>query len=195
MLLQIMEEGHLSDARGHMVDFRNAIIVMTSNIGAEDIKRGTQLGFEIPRDAADVAAGEYEEMRKKLMEQLRRAFRPEFLNRVDATIVFRALSKAEITEIVDLVLNNVRDRLLEHEVNLTVTQAAKEYLADEGYDPEYGARPLRRVVQNQVEDVMSDSILTGRFEAGHTVVVDYVDGELVFRQEDAEVEEPAPLAQ
>jgi ATP-dependent Clp protease ATP-binding subunit ClpC len=195
MLLQIMEEGHLSDARGHMVDFRNAIIVMTSNIGAEDIKRGTQLGFEIPKDAADMEAGEYDEMRKKLMEQLRRAFRPEFLNRVDATIVFRALTKAEITEIVDIVLNNVHERLAEHEVQLKVTQAAKEYLADEGYDPDYGARPLRRVVQNQVEDVLSDGILTGRFEAGHTIMVDFVDGELVFRQEDPEVEEPAPLAQ
>ncbi len=189
MLLQIMEEGHLSDARGRMVDFRNAIIVMTSNIGADVIKRSTTLGFEIPRDPGDVEAGSYEEMRKKLMDQLRRAFRPEFLNRVDATIVFRSLTKAEITQIVDILLDRVRERLAEHAVQLNVTQAAKEYLADQGFDPEYGARPLRRVIQNQIEDTLSDGILGGRFAPSHTILVDCVDGELVFRQEDTQAEE------
>jgi ATP-dependent Clp protease ATP-binding subunit ClpC len=192
MLLQIMEEGHLSDARGRMVDFRNAIIVMTSNIGAEMIKRSTQLGFSLPRDQQGSEAGDYEEMRKKLMEQLRHAFRPEFLNRVDATIVFRSLTKEEITQIVDLLLNNVRERLTEHHVTLEATQAAKEYLAEQGYDPDYGARPLRRVIQNQVEDVLSDGILSGRFEAGQTIVIDYVDGELVFDKKEDRMEMPAP---
>ncbi len=192
MLLQIMEEGHLSDARGRMVDFRNAIIVMTSNIGAEMIKRSTQLGFSLPRDQEGSEAGDYEEMRKKLMEQLRHAFRPEFLNRVDATIVFRSLTKEEITQIVDLLLNNVRERLAEHHVTLEATQAAKEYLAEQGYDPDYGARPLRRVIQNQVEDVLSDGILSGRFEAGQTIVIDYVDGELVFDKKEDRMEMPAP---
>jgi len=192
MLLQIMEEGHLSDARGRMVDFRNAIIVMTSNIGAEMIKRSTQLGFSLPRDQQGSEAGDYEEMRKKLMEQLRHAFRPEFLNRVDATIVFRSLTKEEITQIVDLLLNNVRERLAEHRVTLEATQAAKEYLAEQGYDPDYGARPLRRVIQNQVEDVLSDGILSGRFEAGQTIVIDYVDGELVFDKKEDRMEMPAP---
>jgi ATP-dependent Clp protease ATP-binding subunit ClpC len=196
MLLQIMEEGHLSDARGRMVDFRNAIIVMTSNIGADVIKRGASLGFDIPRDPTKEEIDSYEEMRKKLMEQLRRAFRPEFLNRVDATIVFRSLSKAEITEIVDILLEHVRGRLNEHNVKLNVTQAAKEYLAEQGYDPEYGARPLRRVIQNQIEDALSDGLLSGRFEPNRTVVADYSDGELIFRQEDAEPEEmSAPLTQ
>jgi ATP-dependent Clp protease ATP-binding subunit ClpC len=192
MLLQIMEEGHLSDARGRMVDFRNAIIVMTSNIGAEMIKRSTQLGFSLPRDQQGPDVGDYEEMRKKLMEQLRHAFRPEFLNRVDATIVFRSLTKEEITQIVDLLLNNVRERLVEHHVTLEATQAAKEYLAEQGYDPDYGARPLRRVIQNQVEDVLSDGILSGRFEAGQTIVIDYVDGELVFEKKEDRMEIPTP---
>ena len=194
MLLQIMEEGHLSDARGRMVDFRNAMIVMTSNIGADVIKRGSQLGFDIPRDSTIAEQSEYDEMRKKLMEQLRRAFRPEFLNRVDATIVFRALSKQEITQIVDILLDSVRERLTEHNIRLVVTQTAKEHLAEEGYDPDYGARPLRRVIQNQVEDILSDGLLGGRFEPNHTVIVDYVDNELVFSQEDAETEMPPAMA-
>lgn len=188
MLLQIMEEGHLSDARGRTVDFRNAIIVMTSNIGADLIKRGTQLGFSIPRGSEQAETEEYAEMRKKLMESLRRAFRPEFLNRVDATIVFRSLTRDEITQIVDLLLARVRELLVEHSVELEITQAAKEFLANEGYDPEYGARPLRRVIQNRIEDALSDGILGGRFPANSTVIVDAVDGELVFSVKENESE-------
>jgi ATP-dependent Clp protease ATP-binding subunit ClpC len=195
MLLQIMEEGHLSDARGRMVDFRNAIIIMTSNIGADTIKRSTQLGFNVPRDEEIADNEAYDDMRKKLMEQLRRAFRPEFLNRVDATIVFRSLNKAEIAEIVDLLLNDVRERLAEHGVRIEMTQAAVEYLAEEGFDPEYGARPLRRVIQNQIEDALSDNILMGRFETGTTILVDYVDDELVFNEKTEEMELPAPMSQ
>ncbi len=195
MLLQIMEEGHLSDARGRMVDFRNAIIIMTSNIGADTIKRSTQLGFNVPRDDAAAEGEAYEEMRKKLMDQLRRAFRPEFLNRVDATIVFRSLNKAEIAEIVNLLLNDVRERLAEHGVQIELTPAATEHLAEEGFDPEYGARPLRRVIQNQIEDALSDNILMGRFEAGTTILVDYVDGELVFNEKTEELEMSAPMSQ
>jgi ATP-dependent Clp protease ATP-binding subunit ClpC len=195
MLLQIMEEGHLSDARGRMVDFRNAIIIMTSNIGADTIKRSTQLGFNVPRDEEIADNEAYDDMRKKLMEQLRRAFRPEFLNRVDATIVFRSLNKAEIAEIVDLLLNDVRERLAEHSVQIEMTQAAVEHLAEEGFDPEYGARPLRRVIQNRIEDALSDNILMGRFEAGTTILVDYVDDELVFNEKTEEMELPAPMSQ
>ncbi len=189
MLLQIMEEGHLSDARGRMVDFRNTIIVMTSNVGADMIKRQSQLGFQVPRDEAIAEEQSYEEMSKKLMDSLRRAFRPEFLNRVDAIIVFRSLNKQEITEIVDILLERVRHRLTEHNVGLEVTQAAKEYLANEGYDPDFGARPLRRVIQNKIEDALSDRILAGEFEAGQTVEVDYVNGELIFTRKE-KVAEP-----
>jgi len=178
MLLQIMEEGRLSDARGRKVDFRNAIIVMTSNVGADVIKRGNTLGFDLPRDEERQQARDYEEMRKKVMEQLRRAFRPEFLNRVSATIVFKSLTREEIMEIVDLELNKVRERLSEHALILDVTDAAKAFLGEKGYDPEYGARPLRRVITNLVEDRLSDGILAGTYKIGSTVHIDVLDGEL-----------------
>src|SRR5690606_26516239 len=148
MLLQVMEEGQLTDARGRRVDFRNAIIVMTSNVGADTIKRGSQLGFNAPIDASVTEKEEYDEMRKNVMEQLRRAFRPEFLNRVDASIVFRALTRDEIKLIVDLEMKKVSERLIEHAITLDVTETGRSWLAERGYDPEYGARPLRRLIQN-----------------------------------------------
>ena len=181
MLLQIMEEGRLSDARGRKVDFRNAIIVMTSNVGADVIKRGNTLGFDLPRDESVEQARDYDEMRKKVMDQLRRAFRPEFLNRVSGTIVFRSLTRDELMEIVDLEINKVRERLAEHALTLEVTDAAKGLLGEKGYDPEYGARPLRRVITNMVEDRLSDGILAGTFKIGSTVLVDTADGELVMQ--------------
>ncbi len=173
MLLQIMEEGHLSDARGRRVDFRNAIIIMTSNIGAEMIKKGTTLGFDLPTEEAVTREQEYNEMRKNVMESLRRAFRPEFLNRVDATIVFRALTREEIKEIVDLELRKVNERLAERAMSLTATEAARAYLAEEGYDADFGARPLRRLITNVVEDRLSDVILSGEIKLGSTVLIDY----------------------
>ena len=199
MLLQIMEEGNLSDARGHKVDFRNTIIIMTSNIGAEMIKRQTGLGFAIPRDEEADAARSHEEMRKKLLEELKRTFRPEFLNRVDSVIVFHALSQEEIAQIVDLELDKVRTRLAEYDIELQVTEAAKELLIEEGYSEEYGARPLRRVIQNRIEDALSDAILAGKFAAGDTVVADAGEGAVALRQvgeaaeaEEEPTEEPAP---
>src|SRR5450432_934266 len=180
MLLQIMEEGHLSDARGRKVDFRNAIIVMTSNVGADTIKRGASLGFETPKNEQVTQVQEYDEMRKKVMEQLRRAFRPEFLNRVSATIVFRSLTRDEITQIVDLELNKVRERLAEHALILDITEAGKVLLGEKGYDPEFGARPLRRVITNMVEDRLSDGILSGTYKLGSTIHIDVADGELVL---------------
>jgi ATP-dependent Clp protease ATP-binding subunit ClpC len=195
MLLQIMEEGHLSDARGRRVDFRNAILIMTSNVGAEMIKRGTALGFDLPRDAERTEQQSYDEMRKAVMESLRRAFRPEFLNRVDATIVFRALTKDEITQIVDLELKKVNERLAERAMSLLATEAAKKFLAEQGYDPDFGARPLRRVVTNMVEDKLSDVILAGQIKLGSTVLIDYdpETGEVTFNQAQPEdpVGEPA----
>jgi ATP-dependent Clp protease ATP-binding subunit ClpC len=194
MLLQIMEEGHLSDARGRRVDFRNAVIIMTSNVGAETIKRGTTLGFNLPT-GADGEDQDYEEMRKTVMDSLRRAFRPEFLNRVDATIVFRSLSKDEIEQIVDLELKKVNERLADRAMTLSVTEAARQYLADEGYNPEFGARPLRRVITNMVEDKLSDVILAGDIKLGSLVLIDYDkdEGELKFSevQPEEEVGEPA----
>jgi ATP-dependent Clp protease ATP-binding subunit ClpC len=195
MLLQIMEEGHLSDARGRKVDFRNAIIVMTSNLGAELIMRQAQLGFNIRQDRDLDEKLEYGEMRKKLMEALRREFRPEFINRVDAVIVFHALSMEQITQIVDLELEKVGARLESHRLRLFPTEEARALLAEQGYDPEMGARPLKRVIQNKVEDRLSDALLAGEFKDGDSVVVTVRDGEIVLERgevEQAEAPEALP---
>jgi ATP-dependent Clp protease ATP-binding subunit ClpC len=172
ILLQIMEEGHLSDAKGHKVDFRNAIIIMTSNVGADTIKRGPNLGFAFQRDDAVEEEAAYGEMRKSLMEELKRMFRPEFVNRVDSIVVFRQLGHDHIRSIVDIILDEVNDRLIEHELSLEATLSAKDWLVKHGYDREFGARPLRRLIQTAVEDKLSDAVLAGRFVPGDTVLVD-----------------------
>ncbi|MEB2287722.1 MAG: ATP-dependent Clp protease ATP-binding subunit [Anaerolineae bacterium] len=189
MLLQIMEEGHLSDARGRRVDFRNAMIIMTSNIGADLIKRGTSLGFGLPAETDEVPVRDYEEMRKTLMESLRRAFRPEFLNRVDATIVFRTLSKDEIAAIVDLEIKKVNERLAERAMSVVLSEAARTHLAEQGFDVDYGARPLRRLITSLVEDRLSDVILAGDVKLGSSVLVDYDadKDELTFGETQPEV--------
>ena len=190
MLLQIMEEGHLSDARGRKVDFRNAIVVMTSNIGAEMIKRQTSLGFALKQDEVTEEKMAYEDMRKKLMDSLKRVFRPECINRLDSVIVFRALSKEDIQEIVKLELDKVAERLKDHDISLVATPVALEKLAELGFDPEMGARPLKRVIQQKVEDVLSDALLAGTFSDGDTIIVDYREDEVVLRRETET--EPAP---
>jgi ATP-dependent Clp protease ATP-binding subunit ClpC len=195
MLLQIMEDGHLSDAKGKRVDFRNAILILTSNVGADLISRETSLGFNMPRDEARSEAERYEKMKDKVTEELKRTFRPEFLNRVDGTMVFHALNREEIKQIVDLELDKVRERLVEQQLTLEVTEEAKGYLADEGYDPNFGARPLRRVIQNKVEDALSEGILAGTFQVGDTVQVDCQDGEIVMQaiahaEPEVEIAEP-----
>lgn len=187
MLLQIMEEGHLTDARGHKVDFRNAIIVMTSNVGAEMIRRQTQIGFALDRDEEKEERLVYEEMRKKLMDALRKVFRPEFINRVDAIIVFRALTKDEITQIVDLELAKVAGRLTEYEITLQTSEDARLLLAELGYDPEMGARPLRRLIQTKVEDQLSDALLAGEFMRFDTILINAEDGEIVLHRETTEL--------
>ena len=171
ILLQIMEEGHLSDAKGHKVDFRNAIIIMTSNVGADTIQRGENLGFAFQRDEAVEEEAAYGEMRKKLMEELKRMFRPEFVNRVDSIIVFRQLAHEHIRAIVDIILDEVNDRLVDHELTLKATMPAKDWLVEHGYDREFGARPLRRLIQTSIEDKLSDAVLAGRFGPGDVVLV------------------------
>ncbi len=191
MLLQIMEEGHLSDAKGHKVDFRNAIIVMTSNIGADMIKNQT-LGFQLKRDEAAEEKFSYEEMRKRLNDSLKRAFRPEFINRLDSIVIFRSLNKEDIEKIVSLELDKVAERLKDHKLILTATQAALASIAEEGYDAEFGARPLRRVIQQKVEDVLSDRVLAGEFNDGDAVLVDVdVDGVITLIR--AEEKTPDPV--
>jgi ATP-dependent Clp protease ATP-binding subunit ClpC len=186
MLLQIMEEGHLSDARGRKVDFRNAILVMTSNIGAEEIKRQTTLGFQIKRDEEVPEQVSYEEMRKKLTESLKKIFRPEFINRVDSVVVFRSLNRDDILQIVSLELDKVALRLEEHAITLNATSAALSLLAEQGFDPEMGARPLRRIIQQKVEDPLSDRLLAGEFNDGDAVLVDAdSDANIVMTRETA----------
>ena len=189
MLLQIMEEGQLTDARGRKVDFRHALIVMTSNLGAELIMNQTQLGFATQLDEELEERLAYEEMHRRLTDQLKKEFRPEFINRVDSVIVFHALSMEQIKAIVDLELAKVARRLEDHSLKLRATEEAREMLATLGYDPEMGARPLRRVIQAKVEDVLSDAMLTGEFQNGDTVLVDVEDEELILTHGTPEQEE------
>ncbi len=191
MLLQIMEEGRLTDARGRKVDFRNTIIIMTSNIGAETIRKA-HLGFPTQKQEEVDLERRYREMREKLLNELRKVFRPEFLNRVDQVVVFRPLSREDILKIVDLELGKVAARLKEHRLSIEATPAAKAFLADKGYDPEYGARPLRRVIQNLVEDALSEGMLAGRFGPGDTVVIDVEGDQLNFRAKGIEELTPPP---
>ena len=173
ILLQIIEDGHLSDAKGRQVDFRNCIIIMTSNLGAKQLQTNSSLGFRVTGDSDESKAQiSYELMKDKVQAELKQAFRPEFLNRIDATVVFRSLTVEEITLIVDLMLNRVRDQLRAQQMSLEVTTAAKELIIKLGYDVAYGARPLRRVIQNMVEDVLAEHLLLGRYEPGTTIVVD-----------------------
>ena len=180
MLLQIMEEGHLSDARGRRVDFRNAIIIMTSNIGADVIRRSSSLGFATRHDEAKSEEEAYQKMKDKLLAELKRTFRPEFLNRVDGVIVFRSLTKEQIKEIVGLELNKIRGRLTDYGIELRITEAAVEFLAEKGYSPEFGARHLRRAIQHRVEDVLSEKMLAGEFQPGDVILIDLQDNTITM---------------
>ena len=195
MLLQIMEEGQLSDAKGRKVDFRNSIIVMTSNIGADMIKRQGGLGFQLEREAAEDEKFSYEDMRKKLLDSLKKAFRPEFINRLDSVIVFHALNKEHIRRIAEMELKKVAGRLSDRQITLVATDAALDKLTEKGYDPDMGARPLRRVIQIEIEDQLSDELLSGKFKDGDTIWVD-VDAEGNFclnRDAHPDPETPEPV--
>ncbi len=178
ILLQIFDDGHLTDAKGRRVDFRNSIIIMTSNVGAELIKREMGIGFATHVDSKGNKQIEYDKMKDKVLGEMKKLFRPEFLNRVDATVVFHALTSEDIRQIVELMLSKVADSLKEKDITLEVTDAAKDFFGKKGYDPVFGARPLRRVIQDMVEDLLSEALLRGEFSSGDEVVVDY-DGEKV----------------
>jgi ATP-dependent Clp protease ATP-binding subunit ClpC len=174
------------------VDFRNAIIVMTSNIGADMIKNQTSFGFAMKRDEATEEKLSYDDMRKNLNESLKRAFRPEFINRMDSVVIFRSLNKEDIQKIVSLELDKVSERLKDHELALTASEEALSLLATEGYDSEFGARPLRRVIQLKVEDPLSDRVLAGEFANGDAIKVDInEDGELVLNKSESPLPEPS----
>ncbi len=183
ILLQILDDGRLTDGQGHVVDFRNTIIIMTSNVGVERIRRQDSVGF---RPASDGDGNEkdeahsYKEMKSRLMTQLRQTFRPEFLNRVDEIIIFHSLTRKQVKEIVDIMIGDLRERLSEQSLGLEVTDSAKEIILEDGWDVEYGARPLRRAIQREIENRVSRVILDGECEAGCTVVVDGRDDEIVI---------------
>ncbi len=182
ILLQIFDAGQLTDARGRRVDFRNSIIVMTSNLGSDLIKRDTSMGFAVKSDQAQTDMQAYERMKDKVMEEVKRFFRPEFLNRLDATIVFHALDQNEIHQIVDLMMNMVREELKERSISIELTEAAREHLGANGFDPILGARPLRRLIQNEVEDRLSDELLNGNVAEGDTAIVDLdEDGKIIVK--------------
>ncbi len=181
ILLQIFDDGHLTDAKGRRVDFRNSIIVMTSNAGAELIKRDMSIGFAAHVDGEGKRQVEYEKMKEKVLGEMKKIFRPEFLNRTDATVVFHALSKEHIRQIVDLMLNQVIASLQEKNITLEVTDGAKDFIGNKGYDPVFGARPLRRTIQDLVEDQLSDALLRGEFLPGDAVVVDCVEDKIVMK--------------
>ena len=189
-LLQILEEGRLTDSQGRVVDFKNTIIIMTTNLGTKDIAKGVTTGFQFDGDTTT----SYERMKSRVGEALKEHFRPEFLNRVDDMIVFPQLQREEILRIVDLMVGKLDQRLAKQEMHLVLTKRAKELLADRGYDPVLGARPLRRAIQRDIEDVLSEKLLFGDFAKGQTIVAD-VDEENIpvtftFTPYDADAELP-----
>lgn len=172
-LLQVLEDGRLTDSQGRMVDFKNTVIIMTTNLGTREINKGVQTGFQADNDQV----GSYQRMKNRVQEELKQQFRPEFLNRVDEVIVFPQLGMEEIREIVDLMITKLQERTQEQDMTLRLTDAAREELATRGFDPVLGARPLRRTIQRDIEDALSEKILFGDIEPGQEIVVDVREGE------------------
>ena len=178
ILLQVLEEGELQDNLGHKVSFRNTILIMTSNAGAREITRDGQVGFQ----QSDESVFEYKEIRASAMNELKKFFRPEFINRVDETVVFHSLSRQQVREILDIELAEVQERLVEKEITLEVKKSAKEHIIDTGFEIKYGARPLRRTIQREIEDPLSMEMLKGRFNAGDRIIVHMRNGKIAFKQ-------------
>ncbi|CAM3881452.1 ATP-dependent Clp protease ATP-binding subunit [Alicyclobacillus pomorum] len=174
ILLQVLDDGRLTDGKGRTVDFRNTVIIMTSNVGAEMIRKGSSLGFKPD------TANQYDDMKTKVMDELKKSFRPEFLNRIDEIIVFHPLTETEIGEIVELMVRELQKRLEEQDIRFTLTDRAKAFLAKEGFDPQYGARPLKRAIQRHIEDRLSEALLAGKVKRGDTIVIDSDDQGLVI---------------
>ena len=186
ILLQILEEGRLTDSQGRVVDFRNTVIIMTSNVGAREITATTPLGF-----TSNANGGmDDKEMKQRVMAEVKKTFRPEFLNRIDEIIVFKSLTEDEIVKIVDLMVSDLRERLIEQNMTINLTSAASRFVAKEGTDLSYGARPLRRAIQSLIEDPLSEQLLEGRWTSGSVIDVDVEDGKLVFNAGSGSI--PAP---
>jgi len=182
VLLQILDDGRLTDAQGRTVDFKNTVIIMTSNVGAPILEKEVAIGFRPASAELSSMESAYERMKERIMEELRRTFRPEFLNRIDEVIIFRPLTSDQIKAIVNILISRVQRELRGQNMELELTEAAKELLAKEGFDPTFGARPLRRAIQRLVEDQLSDELLRGSFSSGDTVLVDARDDRLVFER-------------
>lgn len=176
ILLQMFEDGHLTDNLGHTVDFRNTVIIMTSNIGAREIFEKKALGF---RPADEEAS--YESMKNKVMGEVKKVFNPEFLNRIDETVVFHSLSKDNVKKIVCLMIDKLNEQLSEQNITLSLNDDVIDFLMAKGYDESYGARPLRRTIQKEIEDLLSEEILKGRFKKGGKIAVSLKDGKVVFK--------------
>jgi ATP-dependent Clp protease ATP-binding subunit ClpC len=190
VLLQVLEDGRLTDSSGRVVDFRNTIVIMTSNVGAYSIGKGRSLGFAVggeqERDEDD-----YQQMKERMLEELKRTFRPEFINRVDDIVVFRQLASEQICAIARLMVADVQKRLLDQDMSLAVSDGVYEYLAGEGFDPNYGARPLRRAVLRLLEDPLSEAILRGEFAAGAKIQARLEDGKIIFMAQQQLTIQPA----
>ncbi|MBS4536849.1 ATP-dependent Clp protease ATP-binding subunit [Clostridium sp. D2Q-11] len=180
ILLQLLDDGRLTDSKGRMVDFKNTVVIMTSNVGASTIKKQKALGFAAPQDEEKA---EYEKMKDNVMEELRRSFRPEFLNRIDEVIVFHSLSQEHINEIVELMMEDLEKRLGKLNINIKVSDKAKEYIGKTGFDPKYGARPLERSIRKMIEDKLSEEILKGELSKNDNIMVDLEGEELIFKKE------------
>ena len=176
ILLQVMEDGRLTDSKGRTVNFRNTVLIMTSNLGASEMKKTGSLGFNREKSAQD----NFDEMKKRVLESLKKVFKPEFLNRIDDSIVFHSLEETHITEIVDLMLKEIEGRLKENEMTIEVSPEVKALIAKEGFDSEYGARPLRRAIQRMIEDALADELLKGEFKAGDHIKVSEAEGKIVI---------------
>ncbi|MGL4818658.1 MAG: ATP-dependent Clp protease ATP-binding subunit, partial [Bacilli bacterium] len=177
ILLQVLEDGRLTDSKGRTVDFRNTLVIMTSNVGASTLKKSKHLGFALQDETKQHA-----DMKSKVLEELKRAFKPEFLNRIDETIVFHELGKEHLTKIIRLMADALVKRLAEQEVLITISEDAIGQLATDGYDPEYGARPLRRAIQKKVEDLLSEKLIGGTIKKGKPYVVDFSEGNYVVKE-------------
>jgi ATP-dependent Clp protease ATP-binding subunit ClpC len=176
ILLQVLDDGRLTDAQGHHIDFKNTIIIMTSNVGADLIKKDTTIGF-LTKDEAKVG---YERMKEKVLDEMKKKFRPEFLNRIDEQIVFRPLSKEDLAKIVDIMIADINSRLIEKGLSISLSKKAKDFLVDKGFDPHFGARPLRRAIEDNIEDPISEQILMGKFAYGTKIKVDIENDKTVF---------------
>jgi ATP-dependent Clp protease ATP-binding subunit ClpC len=179
-----MDDGRLTDGQGRTVDFKNTVVIMTSNAGSADLKRAVRIGFSTRKDETE-RDEQHEAMRSKAMEGLKRMFRPEFINRIDQIVVFHSLGKAELYSIVDLLLAKVRSRLSEQGIGLVVSDQARDLLLREGFDEEYGARPLRRAIQTYVDDTLADALLAEKIASGQTAVLTVDDeGQMVVEAQE-----------